>query len=333
MSNTTIVFTRHANSCNNFKDNKGKSLGFMKTSDVLKDIEPGLTIYGIVSALKRSKNIEHKSNIIFVSRLVRTWMTAILLYLPHISNNDTLYLVISPFLTEVIKGANDALGGTGNIPICFKQQLYKILYFLQFLYTFKDNLYLSKDFFSKKIEILFVITSNIKQKQSIIIDLNEFNKDSNSLKQYFNELLNNNNGVDELNYILTSKSDSLIETNFNSNYCTSKNTCISDSSDRKLKKCEVGIDKYIDLIYNGLNSTEIKGGSWFKKAQKKVENIVSNNEVSNIVISNSDEMNIDINNIKPIIQYYPGSINDFKEFDLNRFISEFVRLFNIQKKN
>jgi len=307
MSNeATIVFTRHANSCNNFKDKKkGSFLGIKMADHLHKDIEPGLTVYGIISGIMRSNTIEYTSNVIFVSRLVRTWMTAILLYLPHIPEKGTLNLIVSPFLTEVIKDLNKIVSsGSGNKPIIFKQELYKILYFLEFLYNFQMNLDLDPSFFNKKIEILFVKNES---DDSIIIDLTVFK--TKSATEYFNETFNKVSNP--LNNILTNKEDSLIDYNSSNNYCLKKDDCKSIGSDRKQKKCDQGLNQYIEFIYSKLLKS----------------NIITINSVVESVHST-----LDISAIKEKIKLYSGSISDFDIWDLNRFINEFIRDISLNNK-
>ena len=67
-------FTRHAQSCNNIIEGI--------SSVYKKDFEPGLTSKGIEETLKFSDKNESSfgSKIVFVSNLIRTWMTAVILY-------------------------------------------------------------------------------------------------------------------------------------------------------------------------------------------------------------------------------------------------------------
>ena len=118
--NLNFTITRHAHSCNNLKEGKsdsntqflkriplaGKSIqGAVKNYnffDRTSEHDPGLSFYGVLATLLKTSRISddrYKSDTVFVSCLVRTWMTAILLYLPNIGN-DTLTLVISPFIKE-----------------------------------------------------------------------------------------------------------------------------------------------------------------------------------------------------------------------------------------
>ena len=67
-------FTRHAQSCNNIIEGN--------SSQNKKDFESGLTSKGIEETLKFSDENKHPfdSKIVFVSNLIRTWMTAVILY-------------------------------------------------------------------------------------------------------------------------------------------------------------------------------------------------------------------------------------------------------------
>ena len=134
-----LSFIRHGLSCNNIAN----ALAVSKTSIVepQKDWEPSLTVYGMLSAIKKGKNIGKKfsnnvENInVCVSPLLRTWQTAILLFC---NNYKTITLHICPYLTEAYPGpVSQYLEiDRGNTPIEFKWQLYKLLYFLR---LFKDN--------------------------------------------------------------------------------------------------------------------------------------------------------------------------------------------------
>ncbi len=111
----SFQFTRHVMSCNNI--NAGKVLG--------KDSEPSATNFGIIKTIEFIKNPENakafSSDIVHVSNLLRTWITAVLLYgspatatttdtttapatptdtaTPTVNNRE-LKLCISPWLKE-----------------------------------------------------------------------------------------------------------------------------------------------------------------------------------------------------------------------------------------
>jgi hypothetical protein len=89
-------FTRHLASCNN--------IFYGKTVKAGRDFEPSAAMYGIFKTIEFAQKNENKSsfnfNHVYVSNLIRTWITAVLLYGTNIKENDTLYLYISPYLKE-----------------------------------------------------------------------------------------------------------------------------------------------------------------------------------------------------------------------------------------
>lgn len=77
---------------------------------------------------------------VYVSTLIRTWMTATVLYVPELTGHQKLTLIVSPFIKE--KGFSK-----DNAPNDFKTQLDKFEIFLKYLYL--NNSYF-KDFFYPK---------------------------------------------------------------------------------------------------------------------------------------------------------------------------------------
>ena len=102
-----IKITRHAHSFNNIFLSKGLKNKIIKQYN--KKTDPSLSLWGLISAIKMAQDIS-KSGInqthtnttnteyIFVSSLVRTWITAFILYIN--STNKNLYLIVSPYLKE-----------------------------------------------------------------------------------------------------------------------------------------------------------------------------------------------------------------------------------------
>ena len=110
---TNFLITRHGESCNNV-DAGANTWG--------KDMDPTLTIYGIVSALVFShfNHDIYQQNVssIMVSNLVRTWITAFLLYggkttteSLFVSRLNELNLYVCPHLREVMD-----IVAQGNFP-------------------------------------------------------------------------------------------------------------------------------------------------------------------------------------------------------------------------
>lgn len=79
-----------------------------------------ITLYGVFSSLHKSyynKRIYSQTNKINVSPLIRTWMTALCLYLPY---HKTIKLTVTPFLMEHY--IHDKID-TNNYPNNFKKQI------------------------------------------------------------------------------------------------------------------------------------------------------------------------------------------------------------------
>lgn len=128
-----------------------------------------LSIYGLLTALLHGTDLvkkEKKNGMlespdkIFVSILIRTWMTAICLYLPHCKNNFTL--IVSPFLKE--EGPS-----FDNQPQSFDEQMLNIKIFLDYLImisdadlstTIKNNLKAIKIYFMQNKLIIYARFTN-----------------------------------------------------------------------------------------------------------------------------------------------------------------------------
>ena len=102
-------FTRHAHSCNNLVQDKLGKLNRKSLSLRSSERDPGLTMFGVLSCLKKAYMLKHAHDdryiingndeqVVFVSCLKRTWMTAILLY--AYSPKTALTLIVSPYLKE-----------------------------------------------------------------------------------------------------------------------------------------------------------------------------------------------------------------------------------------
>ena len=130
-SSYTYQFTRHMMSCNNI--NMGKNFG--------KDFEPSVSLYGIVNTIKLSQDnaSEFNSNTVFVSNLLRTWITAFLLYG---SNKTELNLYISPYLKEETTTIGEETGTNINYELKRGNYAKNITHtankFLRFLTTLKN---------------------------------------------------------------------------------------------------------------------------------------------------------------------------------------------------
>ena len=125
--------TRHGFTIPNFHKENAKNSYFDKLSlakfKQVTDYDTKLSLYGILGTLdfnNDSINLDDCNNTVFVSILVRTWITAICLYLPKIEENKEFTLVVSPFIKES--------GITyDNTPLSIDKQINIIKNFLLFL--------------------------------------------------------------------------------------------------------------------------------------------------------------------------------------------------------
>lgn len=135
----TIIMTRHAESCNN-----------VVSDPRLKLFEPGITEDGIIKTYLWSTNVKKdyykikKGDFpfVFVSNLIRTWCTAVLLY----NQEQTLNLLVSPYLKEKHTKFAMVTFHTGNHPESIRKMCINFLFFLNYIYGNKspDNSQLNK---------------------------------------------------------------------------------------------------------------------------------------------------------------------------------------------
>ena len=151
----TFQFTRHGPSCNNLNEGLGSTLTqviSIGTKKIGKDAEPGLVWLGIIELILFMTNLNesgykpnrkfhpyqyhnmpfiqtYESNTCVVSNLYRTWITAILMHGSRKQNNDTLNLLVCPYLKE-----KHGTFKNGNYPIHLQYTFYKLLKFLNNLH-------------------------------------------------------------------------------------------------------------------------------------------------------------------------------------------------------
>lgn len=135
----TFYISRHLNSCNNMVDN------IKWTNPSYKFSEPPLSMWGVISGLALQREPLpsgqfKNTNTVHVSCLIRTWMTAIIEYLPYSAmvrgKGRIINLIVSPYIKESDLSDKYYVGQTvdkGNMPIDIDEQLEKIKYFFSFL--------------------------------------------------------------------------------------------------------------------------------------------------------------------------------------------------------
>jgi hypothetical protein len=129
-----ICITRHAFTIANLYKEEGQKMNQFYDKDTT------LSLYGILGALDFNNpehiNLNNCNNTVFVSILVRTWITALCLYLPQIDTtveNNKFTLVVSPFIKESTKYIGIIRNTDDNLPIPINKQIIIIKNFLKFL--------------------------------------------------------------------------------------------------------------------------------------------------------------------------------------------------------
>ena len=287
----TFYVSRHLNSCNNMVDN------IKWTNPTYKFSEPPLSMWGVISGLALQRNpLGNLKNKVYVSCLVRTWMTAIIEYLPHISKKrnegKSINLIVSPYIKEEDLSNKYYVGKTidkGNMPINIDEQIKKIQYFFSFLVliqkyfkqmgsktTNETNIKLYNENIVKiqknlneillngnKINIIF---PSFKNRRNVKITL-EYDDSNKKLQTIINELYDDYSYFDK---IPKDKEFSLElqeggDNDVNYNYFES---VLNAFFEQKMKKPDEVIDEVIDVPFNKkklkINSIS-KKSSYFKK--------------------------------------------------------------------
>ena len=323
--NQEIQITRHARSCNNE--------GFWKR-------DPSIVNRGIIQTIifANTNRTIFTSNYVYVSCLLRTWITAILLY----SNGQTdLTLHISPYLkekhTKFIKHLPNSGKkiDKGNFPESFKTSIRKLLRFLnsvESLLKNKINLLKNKTNLNfslpKKIKIIIEkrknINSNLFINYSIEKKNNIFNISPILNHIHIDPILNVNH---KTYYQLDGKLGKFL--NWVKKKNTSKDKIHVIAHSRLMKEYLVGLD-YIDELHenNFTKNYLIKKNNSIKKSielrefKKQNYNSSSNNtnsennqSVESLIINtnkhiqkNNDENNVEnIDTLNKIQEYISGT--------------------------
>ena len=171
--NPIIQITRHARSCNNE----------VKYRINLKETDPSIVNRGIIQTIlfAEKNRTKFESNYVYVSCLLRTWITAICLY----SKGQTdLTLHISPYLKEkYTKSSIQYVKETGNHPVPLSKSIPQLLKFLNNIDTLKNKIKEIEKINKNTIEnfnlpgkITLIIEQNGKESIKSIIIKNENNQ-------------------------------------------------------------------------------------------------------------------------------------------------------------
>lgn len=303
----TFCISRHLNSCNNMVDSASW------TNVLYKFEEPPLSLWGIISGLALQRepykiNKFREMNCVYVSCLVRTWMTAIIEYLPYCSNGE-ISLIVSPYIKEADISNKFYVGQSidkGNMPIDVKNQIEKIKYFFLILKLVQkyikifNNKNHNNDKCKKIEENIDKILTN-KTKINIIFPPYETIKNRKQVKINYKIELIYNSKNNELN----------VETYLFEGNNKIKDTGIYDDTDpysigiRKENDLEIEIN---DELTGGSNLTN-KQQDYFNKILKKFleQNENNSSDDKEIILSNDQNKKINIKKTKTKNSSYIGS--------------------------
>jgi hypothetical protein len=319
--NPIIQITRHARSCNNE----------VKYRINLKETDPSIVNRGIFQTIlfAEKNRTKFESNYVYVSCLLRTWITAICLY----SKGQTdLTLHISPYLKEkytwISKKKNLKIE-KGNHPVPLKESIPKLLDFLNKIDTFKTKIEKLKINSHKstitnfklpnKIILKIEKTDNTTQEINIINNNNIFSIESN-------EYLTNDQIMNEQNklYYQTdgniSKFIHWLKDNYkNNNIIENQSWSIWGSSTKKQSN---KINKKIHVVaHSNLMKEFLKGLNILNFINKdNFENDCelnnngyqrctqsNNNQITKITPENKNQNQTDLEILNKIEQYISGT--------------------------
>jgi len=176
-----FVFTRHLFSCNNSHKKDGNWSRYK---------EPMISSLGIITGLLLDKGV--KTSDVFVSCLIRTWLTAIILYLPDAPDDQAFNLYVSPFIKE--KHSDFGLGlDKGNTPLySIRQQMHMLEYFYSELAKLRISPWLTK--IGKDVKkIQDKINTILRKRKSVVIhyfsdDMTNVKDESYGTQLYYSKI-------------------------------------------------------------------------------------------------------------------------------------------------
>lgn len=143
-NNKNITFIRHAFSVANIYNERAKvrSTWGKNKYNQTREKDSKLSLFGILSALKLSSvkdyNVEMEQNV-YVSCLIRTWMTALCLFLPKmkkIKNNNNKQKILNLVVTD---GIRENKSSPDNKPEDIRTQIINIKYFYKLVKILSKN--------------------------------------------------------------------------------------------------------------------------------------------------------------------------------------------------
>lgn len=311
-----FIIRRHANSCDNiFKVLGLKYLIQRKTTDT----EPSLSLWGIYATILLDTLLyekeEYSPNLVFVSALVRTWMTATLLYLPFTGNELTLF--IGPYIKE---HGSDA----SNMPEDWEIQLEIFKQFLIYILFLRNILNVNRDKFSDilkpKIDMILDVLDKINNNSVINIVRFDGKNASFSINEIFDSIKNQEifksatkdaalkYTKKTLSAIPVASDNQLTVLNDNTEFeIHSTNTEYEKNPSDHMKKDKLMIENFISWVLQFLNSPE--GEQYKKMIDNNKIYVVAHSGIMQYFIKNNNILSINTGiTSNPIIDTYKNKI-------------------------
>ena len=315
----TISLWRHGYSCSNVLASSYKA-NFHSEPD------PSLTIWGFLSCLYQSNTyklkykIPESNNLIYVhvSVLIRTWLTAILLYGPH---NHKLNIIISPFLKEV--GSNNPLWyiPDENNPLDLKLQIRSVLNSLNSMMSI--HTYLSTMIDNEYAILLKTLIEQLTRTQIILHfppKLEATDETHNYTTHYTNEIRS----------IIIRYNENKWETNFmnydNEPLSVNEDIYIKNVIDHFLNPGNFNAEKLMDWDDGSLHSLSQPYGDL--SLPRKFHSDTGEHKV----VNKDTPLNIKIENVKITADHYVcrGDINNFFKTVINSFIHHDYKYYPVE---
>lgn len=297
---------------------------FKSSRDQFREKDSGLSVYGILSACKmheiRDFNFEN-GDTIYVSCLIRTWMTALSIFLPYLctqypdENNLNIKLKISKYAREEF--ISEYLG-SDNQPKDFNIQLKNLKVFLKIL----KKLYPKLE--NKNFEITIILENKLEY--NIFSGISEILRSYKQTKNIINgnkNIINGNKNIINKNKNIISKNKNTI----NGNKVSINYRKFQINSKNEINNNDLNINNKIWLQNNIHNSLK----EYQNSIDKYVNSIIINKGLKNINVNNSSLI-VHVNNTKESSNTESNN-NNYLELQSYNFETKFMNLEITTNKN
>lgn len=279
----------------------------------LDEMRSGLTIQGILSAIlqstkgnKQPKDVEK----VYVSPLFYTWTTAILLYGPHIEQDKTLSLFVSPFLATPNFSFRGQINKTNIIIDKFEKINFLLNYILISLFQLNRL---------NESEIYLNLIEQITKLLTLTVSIHTYTEPSKTYKNIVNYAYSFKNLVElsagDPRELLKKKDEEGPEKE-KRNY--ELFTLVSKIKNKNLIENDYIIDQILHFVEDNLNNTTIG----IKQTILKKENIIDNSNKTKNVNKTTNDIK---GNIHSFIRFVPRTETNIHAVIPNQLMDHFLR--------